>query len=393
MKKPVRTRYTVLIALLLIAVAGAAAKYWLFPAKTEPNYITQPVQIGDLEDTVLATGTLQPYQLVSVGAQVSGQIQTLHVALGDRVHKGDLIAEIDPSTQQNALDDAKASLANVKAQRAAKEAVLKEAKLTYARQQRMHKLNASAQEDLESAEATLNQTKAEIAALDAQIEQAKIAVDTAQIDLGYTKILAPMDGTVVSTPVKAGQTVNAVQTTPTIIKLARLDKMTVEAQVSEADVIRVKPGQDVYFTILGDPDTRYRAKLRSIEPAPEQIDTEDDITDSDGAIYYNALFDVPNPDRRLRIWMTAEVTIVLQSVKDAITIPSSALHGPDNNGTYYVEIPGPDGTAQRRDVTVGLNTNVRAEIKSGLTKDDKVIVGASSGVIDSEKRRPRGMMF
>ncbi|MCK2169402.1 HlyD family efflux transporter periplasmic adaptor subunit, partial [Thalassospira xiamenensis] len=142
----------------------------------------------------------------------------------------------------------------------------------------MRALDASPQEDFESAEATLNVTKAEIAALNAQIDQAKIAVDTAEIDLGYTKILAPMDGTVVALPVKEGQTVNAAQSTPTIIKLAQLDTMTVEAEISEADVIRVREGQPVSFTILGDPDTRYESTLRAIEPAPTGIEDDDDNT-------------------------------------------------------------------------------------------------------------------
>jgi macrolide-specific efflux system membrane fusion protein len=398
MKKLLAHRTTIIVVVILLAAGGWFGRDYLFPPEAAPSYVTARVTRGDLESTVLASGTLEAYQLVSVGAQVSGQIQKLHVALGDVIKKGDLIAEIDPSTQQNALSDAKANLANNQAQLASKKATLRQAQQAYDRQKKMRRLDASPQEDLETAEATLAVTKAEINALNAEIDRAKIAVDTAQIDLDYTEIKAPMDGTVVSLPVKVGQTVNAVQTTPTIIKLAQLGTMTVKAEISEADVIRVKPGQEVYFTILGDPDTKYHATLRAIEPAPDAIDDYDDGIKDNEAVYYNALFDVPNPDGILRIAMTTEVTVVLKSIKDALIIPSSALiTGQD--GKQYVQIEDSKGdekpVIKQVPVTVGLNTNVKAEITSGVAEGDNVIIGAASGVvIDSTgTRRPRGMMF
>jgi macrolide-specific efflux system membrane fusion protein len=398
MKKLLAHRTTIIVVVILLAAGGWFGRDYLFPPEAAPSYVTARVTRGDLESTVLASGTLEAYQLVSVGAQVSGQIQKLHVALGDVIKKGDLIAEIDPSTQQNALSDAKANLANNQAQLASKKATLRQAQQAYDRQKKMRRLDASPQEDLETAEATLAVTKAEINALNAEIDRAEIAVDTAQIDLDYTEIKAPMDGTVVSLPVKVGQTVNAVQTTPTIIKLAQLGTMTVKAEISEADVIRVKPGQEVYFTILGDPDTKYHATLRAIEPAPDAIDDYDDGIEDNEAVYYNALFDVPNPDGILRIAMTTEVTVVLKSIKDALIIPSSALiTGQD--GKQYVQIEDSKGdekpVIKQVPVTVGLNTNVKAEITSGVAEGDNVIIGAASGVvIDSTgTRRPQGMMF
>jgi macrolide-specific efflux system membrane fusion protein len=398
MKKLLAHRTTIIVVVILLAAGGWFGRDYLFPPEAAPSYVTARVTRGDLESTVLASGTLEAYQLVSVGAQVSGQIQKLHVALGDVIKKGDLIAEIDPSTQQNALSDAKANLANNQAQLASKKATLRQAQQAYDRQKKMRRLDASPQEDLETAEATLAVTKAEINALNAEIDRAEIAVDTAQIDLDYTEIKAPIDGTVVSLPVKVGQTVNAVQTTPTIIKLAQLGTMTVKAEISEADVIRVKPGQEVYFTILGDPDTKYHATLRAIEPAPDAIDDYDDGIEDNEAVYYNALFDVPNPDGILRIAMTTEVTVVLKSIKDALIIPSSALiTGQD--GKQYVQIEDSKGdekpVIKQVPVTVGLNTNVKAEITSGVAEGDNVIIGAASGVvIDSTgTRRPRGMMF
>lgn len=393
MKKSSRTARNLVIAVIIILAAGWMAQAYLFPSEAKTGYVTNKPRIGNLADTVLASGTITASKLVSVGAQVSGQIKALHVDLGDEIKEGDLIAEIDPSTQQNDLLDAEAALANIKAQLAAKQAELKQAELDYARQKKMRALDASPQEDFESAEATLNVTKAEIAALNAQIDQAKIAVDTAEIDLGYTKILAPMDGTVVALPVKEGQTVNAAQSTPTIIKLAQLDTMTVEAEISEADVIRVREGQPVSFTILGDPDTRYESTLRAIEPAPTGIEDDDDNTD-DEAVYYNGLFDIANPDHRLRVWMTAEVTITLNEVENALIIPSAALSGPDKDGLYTVQVLNDKGDPIEKPVTVGMNTNINAQIISGISENDDIVIGATSGVVatsQSIRRGPGGM--
>ncbi|WP_339859409.1 efflux RND transporter periplasmic adaptor subunit [Thalassospira alkalitolerans] len=394
MTKPQKTARNIVIALIAILVAGWMAQAWLFPPETKIGYVTAKPRIGHLADTVLASGTITASKLVSVGAQVSGQITALHVDLGDHIKEGDMIAEIDPSTQQNDLLDAEAALANVTAQLAAKQAELRQAQLDYTRQKKMRALDASPQEDFDAAEATLAVTKAEITALKAQIDQAKIALDTAQIDLGYTEIRAPMDGTVVALAVKEGQTVNAAQSTPTIIKLAQLDTMTVEAEISEADVIRVHEGQPVSFTILGDRTTKYESTLRAIEPAPDGIEDDDDNTDDD-AVYYNGLFDIDNPDHRLRVWMTAEVIITLNDVDNALIVPSAALIGPDTNGNYSVRVLDEKGDAIEKPVTVGLNTNIDAQIINGISETDDVVIGATSGATASSQsvRRGPGGMF
>ncbi|WP_265717253.1 HlyD family efflux transporter periplasmic adaptor subunit, partial [Providencia rustigianii] len=160
----------------------------------------------------------------------------------------------------------------------------------------------------------------------AQAVQARIAVDTARVNLGYTRIVAPMAGTIVAIPVEQGQTVNAVQSTPTIVKVARLDTMTVEAQISEADVIRVSTGLPIYFTILGAPEHRYEARLRAIEPAPDSIN-DDTSSSTTTAVYYNGLFEVSNPEGALRIGMTAQVHLVLATERNALVIPAIALSG------------------------------------------------------------------
>ncbi|MDD3030458.1 MAG: efflux RND transporter periplasmic adaptor subunit [Alphaproteobacteria bacterium] len=349
-----------------------------------PPLITEKVSRGDLEESVLANGTLQASKLVSVGAQASGQIKILHVQLGDQVKKDQLVAEIDSRTQQNDLLNAQASLENARAAYAAQQAVVKKTEAIYKRQKTMQKRDAVSKESFQDAEAAYDAAKADLTALGAKIKAAEITVDTAKVNLNYTKIYAPIDGTVVAIVAEEGQTVNAAQTTPTIIKVAQLDTMTVEAEISEADVTRVHVGQHVYFTVLGEPHKTYEASLRAVEPAPDSIETSDSSSSSasssssDEAIYYNGLFDVPNPDRTLRIAMTAEVHIVLKEAKNALTIPCTALSDPLPDGRYTVRVLNADGSLETRTVSIGVNDNVRAEVTEGLSEGDTIVVSQSA---------------
>jgi macrolide-specific efflux system membrane fusion protein len=385
-----------LLAALVLAGLGVGAKVYFFPAEETMQYLTATAARADVRETVLATGTLEAFKQVSVGAQASGQVKSLKVALGDEVKQGDLIAEIDAQSQENAMRIAEADLENMKAQRAAKAATLKQAESEYKRQKGMLTARATSQQDYESALATLTETKADIAALDAQIVASTIDVDTARVDLGYTSITAPMDGVVVAVITKEGQTVNASQSTPTIVKLAQLDTMTVKAEVSEADVVHVSPDQHVYFTILGEPDRKYEATLRSIEPAPDSIEDDDDDTtsSSDEAIYYNALFDVPNPDRRLRISMTAEVTIILDEAENVLTIPEAALGTTDDQGRHAVRVLGADGAPETRWVRTGISDSVNVQVLEGLDEGEQVILGEADAeaVLEQEASRHRGRM-
>lgn len=389
------------VAAVLAVVAVVAGLVWTSMRHDPlPSFATAPVAVSDIEATVLAAGTLEASEMVSVGAQVSGQIKSLRVKLGDRVKAGDAIAEIDAITQENELRNARAALASVKAQRSVQEAGLKEARLAFDRQKMMLAEEASSRADYESAEALLLSTRAQIEALDAQIEQASARVDTALANLGYTKIRAPMDGTVVALVAKEGQTVNANQSAPTIVKLAKLDVMTVSAEISEADVIRVRPGQTVYFTILGDPLKRYYAKLRTVEPAPASIQSETNANAASSAnatskaTYYNGLFEVPNPTGELRISMTAQVSVVLGEAKRALTIPSSALGQRDSDGAYLVTVVDKLGEPQQRRVTIGIDNNVNAQVLEGLAEGEKVVVGeAVAATGDSQQGGRRRSLF
>jgi len=397
---PAWLRYALVLA--AVAAAGFAVKHYAFPTKPAPRFVTATAATSDLEDAVLATGTVQAFQQVSVGAQVSGQIKVLRVKLGDTVKKGQPVAEIDSTTQQNTVRNAQAALENVRAQLAAQQAALIQAELAYKRQKQLLDADAGSRQDFEAAEATRNTTRANIAALQAQIKQAGTTAETAQVNLGYTKIAAPIDGVVVAIVAQQGQTVNANQTTPTIIKVAQLDTVTVKSQISEADVVRVRAGQPVYFTILGEPDKRYDATLRTVEPAPDSILTDSTASSSSSsgsasttAIYYNGLFDVPNPDGKLRISMTAQVSIVRAQAKDAVTIPSSALGRRERDGRYTVRVLDAEGNAQPRTVRIGINNNVSAQVTEGLAAGEKVVLGeapaagaAGAGAPGGNRRPP-----
>src|SRR5690606_24526906 len=375
-----------------IALAVAAilllGKVLFFSAPPKPDFATAEARLADMEDSVLASGTLEAVRQVSVGAQVSGQLKSLKVQLGDEVQQGQLVAEIDDMTQQNDLRNAQAALATRKAERQAKLATLKQAELAYARQRQMLSRDASSREDFEQAEANLKVTRAEIAALDAQIAQAEIEVDKARVNLGYTRISSPMDGKVVAIVTKEGQTVNSIQTAPTIIKVAQVDTMTVKAQISEADVTRVRPGQKVYFTILGEPDKRYYGTLRAIEPAPDSIQRDESTSALTGAssttsgtsaaVYYNGLFEVPNPDETLRISMTAQVFIVLGEARQTLVIPSSALGKRGEDGRYTVRVVGADTQPAERQIKVGMNNNVTAQVLEGLSAGEKVVAAEAA---------------
>lgn len=363
--------------IVLLVLLGAGGAGWLVfsaPAKDEVPRTT-PVARGNVEETVLASGVIQASSLVSVGAEVSGRIKTLNVALGDDVKAGDVIAEIDSLNQENAVKAAQASLANTQAQKTIQAANLAQAKTALERAEKLNPQKLISDADLQAAQLAVQTAEGQLQAIDAQIQQAEINVEAAQLNLDRTKIVAPSDGTVVAVSVEVGQSVNANNTSPTIVKLANLDKMVVKAEISEADVPRVEPGQQVYFTILGDPDTRIDATLRAVEPAPDSIASDDTSSSSSStAVYYNGLFDVDNPGHKLRISMTAQVTIVLQSADDVLTVPASVLTRKGPDGSYMLPVWDQQKEAiEPTKVTIGLNNNVTAEVLSGLQEGDLVV--------------------
>jgi len=396
--------------LILAVLAGLGAAVWYYGFRPQPAAEPQTAAVtrGDIEETVLATGTISASSVVSVGAQVSGRIEALNATLGQQVKKGELIAEIDPLDKENAVKLTKAALSNIEAQRRIQAANLGQAQRAATRAEQLKTQNLMSDVDYQTAQAGVETAEAQLDAIDAQIVQAQLNVDSAELALSRTKITAPMDGTVVAVMVDVGQTVNAAQTAPTIVKLADLGEMVVKAGISEADVPNVVPGQRVYFTLLGDPDRPIEARLASIEPAPESFQSETGASGSSSpsssAIYYNGVFEVPNPDGRLRISMTAQVTIVIKDAKDALLVPSSALGAAGPGGHAEVTVYDPASKVETpRQVTVGINNKVMAEILDGLSEGERVVAnstgtsgsagtsgGGRSGRLAIGGRLPRG---
>lgn len=387
-------RLLMIAAVVAATLAGGVLlKTFVFSARADTPYVTSVARVADLKQVVLATGELEPRELVRVGAQASGQIKNLAVEVGDVVQSGQLIAEIDSLTQQNTLRDRQAALANVRASRAAQAASLVQAQLDFERQRTMLAADATPRADYDAALATLDGARAGIAAIDAQIQQAQVAVDTARVNLGYTRVTAPISGTVVAVVTEEGQTVNANQSTPTIVVLARLDSMTVRAKISEADVIKVRSGQTTWFTILGDPERRFTGTVRQVEPAPASIaiDTSSSSTTSAEAVYYDGLIDVENADGVLRPSMTAQVSIVLSQVKQATVIPMTALGPKLPNGAHAVQIFNKQGELEERLIRTGIDNGSDVQVLSGLMVGERVVIGGSGDAPATAVNPPDGL--
>lgn len=370
--------FAALTALVMILVL------WAYSAsRTKPNpLMTAAVRQGDIENVIAATGKMDAIERVNVGAQVSGQVKKLYIKAGDNVHKGQLIAEIDDQPQRSDLRNAQAALSVAQADLQTRQATLVRQQAQFQRLQQMVKTNAVSRQDFDTAAEAWRIAQAELTAQQARVIQAQIEVDKKQLDLGYTRIMAPIDGTVVAIVTKQGQTVNAVQSAPTIAKLAQLGTMTIKVQISEADITNIQPGQQAWFTTFANPDKRYNATLRSIELAPESVMKDDalmgnsesnTVSSTNAAVYYNALLDVPNPDNALRISMTAQVNLLRDQAKNALLVPVQATKKA-SDGRTYVEIADQNNQPEKRYITTGISDSVDIQVLSGLRLGEKVIL-------------------
>ncbi|MCV9907626.1 efflux RND transporter periplasmic adaptor subunit [Brucella sp. HL-2] len=368
----------ILIALLIVGYLAVRQS-----TKEAPLPAISVIHRGNLESSVLATGVLKPKNLVAIGAQATGRILSLKIKPGQRVKKDDVVALIDSTTQQNELQKAQATLRQNEATRDQNNAQLELAKLDLVRNELMIGKNAVARSEYDKAVSTVKEKQAVLASSEATIAAAQIEVKIAETNLAYTRITAPTDGTVLATVVQEGQTVNAAQSAPTIAILGQLDTMTVEADISEADITLVREGLPLYFTISGQNSKRYEAKLETIDPAPDTIVNDKSFAATSAsasasattasAVYYKGIFSVPNPDGFLKTYMTAEIHILLAEEKDVLLAPVSALRSSGEPNKAIVRIVTSHGAITGRTVETGITDKINTSIQSGLNEGDRIV--------------------
>ncbi|MBT2373905.1 efflux RND transporter periplasmic adaptor subunit [Pseudomonas fluorescens] len=363
--KKTRSRlHWLLITAVVILITGYAV--YSFKKEKTPDLLTAPVTRNTLQETVRAIGTLQPIRRVDVGSQASGQLKKLLVKAGAKVQEGQLLAELDPTLSQNVLLDAQVALGALLAQKKATEAQVRKSRLSLQRQRDMFQQKAAARQDLEAAEAEMQLQQSQLVVIIAQIRQQQLRVDNAKTNLGYTRIVAPVSGTVLQVLTEEGQTVVASYQIPIILKIADLTTMTVRAQIPEADIARLSLGMKACFTSLGYNSQSFCSTLKTLEPAPEKINN---------ALFFNALFDVDNQSGKLRPEMTAQVIVVLSEAEKALSIPLTALGENLAQDRYQVSVVGADGRPVAREVHTGIDNSQRVEIKDGLREGENVVMG------------------
>lgn len=378
-----KTRRTQILAALLLAIVVLALFIWFWRGSSSTSEaLIVNVERGDVEDSVTALGNLQPRDYVDVGAQVSGQLKKLYFDVGAVVKQGDLLAEIDAQIQSAKVEADKASLNNLRAQQGERAASLELARGQYQRQKMLKAANATSEDAYQTSLSALRAAEAGVGSIKAQIDQAAQTLKSDQVTLGYTKIYAPMAGTIVSITTKQGQTINANQSAPIILRVADLSTMTVWTQVSEADVPKLKVGMDAYFTILGTPNKRWTGKLKQVLPTPENVNN---------VVLYTALFDVDNKSGELMTQMTAQVFFVISGKRDVVTVPVAALHRyRPRQKLYRVTVVTQSGAQEQREVQIGVQNRVTAEVVSGLAEGDRVVAGTKTETGSGSGQRDRG---
>ena len=387
MKRPRQTRRALLIVLSSLLVGALVA--WPFLTPGREAYDTVPVTRGNIESSVTALGTLQPRQYVDVGAQASGQIRKIHVDVGAEVTQGQPLVEIDPSTQTAKLDASRFAIENLKAQLQEQRALHDLAQQKYQRQQRLAQGGATREEDIQSARAEVRTTQARIDMFQAQIRQARASLRSDEAELGYTRIFAPMSGTVVAIDAREGQTLNAQQQTPLILRIANLSPMTVWAEVSEADIGHVKPGMQAYFTTLSGGNRRWASTVRQILPVPPKPLNEasqgggspasSGKSGSARVVLYTVLLDVDNTDQALMPEMTTQVFFVDNQARDVLLAPIVALQGSTDSDRQTARVVAKNGDIETRQIRTGISDRLRVEILEGLNEGDHLLIGPAPG--------------
>lgn len=353
------------------------------------TYQTQKLSKCTITDVVEASGTINPVNIVSVGSTVSGLMKEIYVDFNSEVKKGQLLAQIDPANFQASVDQNQAQITNAQANLARLNAELSMAEKTYTRYKNLYAKNFIARSELDQAESDYLAKKASIGAQRASIAQAQANYKTAVTNLGYTKIIAPVDGTIISRDINVGQPVAASFQAPELFKIAQdLTKMQIEVNVSEADIGRVKEGQEAEFNLDGYPDTTFKGIVTQVRL---------DSTTTSNVVTYTVIVSVDNEDLTLKPGMTANVSIITKRSTDVMCAPNVALKfTPQTNSQRY---PNrgiwvlKNGKPKRIDIEVGASDETNVEVVSkDLKLGDNVIISSTGGKSKSTPPRgPRGM--
>ena len=365
------TKRKKIIAGVILAVLIGGGLYWYTGAAGAPKRdVLVPITVtrGTVEALVTAQGKLEAKQYVDVGTQVSGQLKAIHVDIGDTVTKGQLLAEIDPRVYQAQVEAGEAHLNSLRAQLNQQKATAVLAEQNLKRNQNLITVNAVSQQALQETESQASVARAQVDSIAAQIQETESNLKASRTNLSYTKIYAPMAGTVTTLPTKEGQTLNANQTAPIVLQVANLDIMTVRAQVAEADVSSLKENMPVYFTTLGNSDHRWTGKVRQVLPSPQIVND---------VVLYDVLIDAKNEGRQLMTGMTTQVFFILGKADNALVIPAELLtrraakEDNDKGKAYRVAVVTEAGREQRV-IHVGLQTRTQAEVVDGLQEGERV---------------------
>jgi macrolide-specific efflux system membrane fusion protein len=369
---PKTRRNKIIGGIAITALTGGAWYWYTNTAQSSQGVVVQPIVVrrANIEEVVTSQGKLEAKQYVDVGTQVSGQLKAIHVDIGDSVKRGQLLAEIDPRVYQAQVEAGEARLNSLRAQlnQQKAEAVLAEQNLQ--RNQNLIAANAVSRQALQESESQAAVARAQVDSIGAQIQETESNLKASRTNLGFTKIYAPMAGTVTTLPTKEGQTLNANQTAPTVLQVADLDTMTVRAQVAEADIGRLKENMPAYFTTLGDNERRWSGKVRQILPTPQIVND---------VVLFDVLIDVKNDSHKLMTGMTTQVFFIFGKADNALVIPAEALtrraarEDNDKGKAYRVAVITENGR-EPRVVHVGLQTRTQAEVIAGLAEGERIAV-------------------
>lgn len=368
----------IVVGVVVAAIIGVAAFFVLGNRDTGPKFRTEKVTRGPIQTTITATGTVNPVINVLVGTQVSGTINKLYVDFNSPVKKGQVIALIDPATFDAQVAQARANLLAARANLEKAEAAEIDAKRTMGRSRELLSRKLIAQSDYDTSETNYDSAKAQVGANKAAIAQADAALKAAEINLMYTKIVSPVDGTVVSRNVDVGQTVAASFQTPTLFTIAQdLTKMQIDSNVAEADIGKIEVGQHVEFNVDAYPDITFKGKVSEIRNAPITVQN---------VVTYDVVVKVDNSDLKLKPGMTANLSIIVADKESVLRIPNAALRfKPSEGGKAGTEKKDQkDGgkvvwieenkRPKRIKITTGISNSSYAELLSGDLKEGQDLI-------------------